>query len=93
MAKVTRTITTSNQWTDPVKLSGYFNISISGDWSGTITSQRSWDLGNTWLDVDTFTENTEEYGLEPEHTNTVYYRVGAADGDFSTGSASLRLSN
>ena len=92
MARVTRTITASNQFTDPVKLSGYFNVSISGTWTGTITVQRSWDLGSIWLDVDTWTANTEEYGLEPEHTNVVLYRVGAKETALSSGSAVLRLS-
>jgi len=92
MARVTRTIT-SDAFTDPVKLSGYFNLSISGTWTGTITVQRSFDLGDTWHDVDTFTANTEEYGLEPEHTNPVYYRIGAKSGGFSSGSCNLRLSN
>ncbi len=92
MARVTRTITTNSQFTDPVKLSGYFNVSISGTWTGTITVQRSWDLGSTLLDVDTWTANTEEYGLEPEHTNTVYYRIGAKADALSSGSAVLRLS-
>ena len=93
MARVTRTIKGSNQFTDPVKLSGYFNVSISGTWVGTITVQRSWNLGDTWLDVDTWTANTEEYGLEPEHTNVVLYRIGTkADANFAGTSAILRLS-
>ena len=90
--KVTRTITASDQFTDPIKLSGYFNISISGTWGGTITAQRSFDLGSTWLDVDTFVANTEEYGLEPEHMNVVYYRVGAKTSALTSGNAILRLS-
>ena len=92
MARVTRTITSSNQFTDPVKLSGYFNVSISGSWTGTVTVQRSFDLGSTWLDVASFTENTEEYGLEPEHTNVVLYRVGAKADEFNGASCVLRLS-
>jgi len=45
-------------------LKGYFNLSVSGTWAGTLTVQRSWDSGDTWLDVDTFIANKEEYGLE-----------------------------
>lgn len=90
--KVTRTITGSNQFTDPVRLSGYFNLSISGTWAGTITVQRSWDDGDTWLDVDTFTANTEEYGLEPERRDAVVYRVGAKANALTSGSSILRLS-
>lgn len=90
--RVTRTITGSNQFTDPVRLSGYFNLSISGTWAGTITVQRSWDKGDTWLDVDTFIANTEEYGLEPERTSDVLYRVGAKSNGLDSGSSILRLS-
>jgi len=89
--KVTRAITASNQFTDSVRLSGYFNLSISGTWAGTLTVQRSWDKGDTWLDVDTFTANTEEYGLEPER-HDVYYRIGAKVGEFTSGTANARLS-
>ena len=92
MAITTRTITASNQFTDPIKLSGYFNLSISGTWAGTITVQRSWDSGDTWLDVDTFIANTEEYGLEPEWTHIVLYRIGAKTDALTSGSAILRLS-
>ncbi len=92
MARVTRTITASNQFTDPVKLRGYFNLSVEGTWTGTLTVQRSFDLGSTWYDVDTFTANTEEYGLEPEYTNVVLYRIGAKADALSSGSAVLRLS-
>ena len=92
MPLVSRTITASGQFTDPVSLKGYFNLSVSGTWAGTLTVQRSWDLGSTWLDVDSWTANTEEYGLEPEHTNVVLYRVGAKEAAFTSGSASLRLS-
>ena len=92
MARVTRTITGSNQFTDPVRLRGYFNLSVEGTWAGTLTVQRSFDLGSTWYDVDTFIANTEEYGLEPEYTNTVLYRIGAKESALSSGSAILRLS-
>ncbi len=93
MARITRTITTSNQFTDPVKLRGYFNLSISGTWEGAVTLQRSFDLGSTWLDVDAYTENAQEYGLEPEHSNVVLYRIGSKDGAFVSGACALRLSN
>ncbi len=93
MARVTRTITASNQFTDPVKLSGYFNLSVEGTWAGTLTVQRSFDLGSTWYDVDTFTANTEEYGLEPEYHNAVLYRIGAKADALTSGSVALRLSN
>lgn len=63
-------------------LAGYFNISISGTITSattTVTVQRSLD-GSTWLDVDTFTKATEDYGFEPE---LMFYRIGIKDGDYT----------
>lgn len=39
---------------------GLFNVSVSGTWSGDVTLQRSFDTGDTWEDVEVYTENTEE---------------------------------
>jgi hypothetical protein len=86
----TRSIDNENLFTDAVEIVSYFNISISGTWAGTVTVQRSFDGGSTWFDVATWTENTEEYGLEPERG--VYYRVGIKTGEFTSGTAAVRLS-
>lgn len=86
----TRSISATNIWTDRVQLAGYFNISISGTWVGTVTCQRSFDQGSTWHDVNTWDENTQEYGFEPEHG--VWYQAGFKDGDFSNGTCVVRLS-
>ena len=86
----TRSVTAENLFCDPAEIVGYFNISISGTWEGTITAQRSFDGGSTWLDVATWTENTEEYGFEPERS--VYYRVGIKLGEYDNGTAVLRIS-
>ncbi len=88
--KKIRTITASNQFTDPAELKGYFNVSISGNFVATITVQRSFDSGSTWLDVQSWTSRTEEYGFEPE--DKVQYRIGAKDGDFNNGAPILRIS-
>lgn len=87
----TKTVTAANQMSDPVVLTGYFNLSISGTWVATVTVQRSFDSGDSWFDVDTWTENTQEYGLEPERN--IYYRVGVKTNNFTSGSVVLRLSN
>lgn len=87
---VSRSIDSESKWTDSVKLSGYFNLSISGTWIGKATIQRSFDKGDTWLNVDTWTANTEEFGMEPE--KDVYYRIGVKEGDYTSGTVNLRLS-
>lgn len=88
--KVERIITSDNLFTDSTEIVGYFNVSISGTWVATITIQRSFDLGNTWFDVKTFTKNAQEYGFEPE--NGVYYRAGVKASEFTSGDIYLRLS-
>ena len=88
--KKTRTVSASNQFTDAAELQGYFNVSVSGTFTATITAQRSFDGGSTWHDVQAWTDITEEYGFEPE--DGVQYRIGAKDGDYTVGSPVLRIS-
>lgn len=85
-----RSIAGQNLFTDPVKLTGFFNISLSGTWVATVTVQRSFDDGSTWFDVETFKANAEEYGFEPEHG--VIYRVGVKTGHYTSGTVVTRLS-
>ena len=87
---VTRSIAAENLYTDSVQVVGYFNLSISGTWVATVTVQRSFDQSATWHDVDTWTTNAEEYGLEPE--GGIHYRVGIKTGEFTSGTCVVRLS-
>ncbi len=87
---VTRSIDTNNTFTDRVQMVGYFNVSISGTWEGVVTCQRSFDSGSTWHDVNSWDSATEEYGFEPERG--VWYQAGFKDGDYSNGTAAIRLS-
>ena len=86
----TRSISEDNQFTDAVELTGHFNISITGIWVGVLTVQRSFDKGSTWYDVNTWEENTQEYGLEVERG--VYYRAGIKAGEYNSGTCVVRLS-
>ena len=83
-----KTITSDNSFTDPVRLAGFFNLSLRGTFVATITVQRSFDEMVTWHDVDTFTAPTEDYGMEPE---VCWYRAGVKTGEFTSGSISVRL--
>lgn len=66
-----------------------FNVSISGTWAGTITLQRSFN-GQDWKDVATFITNAEQVGDDPEEN--IYYRIGFKAGEYTSGTASVRLS-
>lgn len=83
----TKSITAENSFTDPVQVEGYFNLSISGTFSATVTVQRSTDKTN-WRDVDSWTAPTEDYGFDPEY---MWYRVGVKTGGFTSGTVDVRL--
>lgn len=83
----TKSITAENSFTDPVQIEGYFNLSISGTFSATVTVQRSTDKTN-WRDVDSWTTPAEEYGFDPEY---MWYRVGVKTGGFTSGTVDVRL--
>jgi hypothetical protein len=83
----TASITAEDTFTDPARLEGYFNLSISGTWAATVTVQRSID-NSTWVDVNTYTANFEGTGFEPEF---MWYRIGVKTGDFTSGTVAVRL--
>jgi hypothetical protein len=85
---VSADISAENTFTDSIQLFGYFNLSISGTFSATVTVQRSYDNIN-FADADTFTSPSEEVGYEPQE---MYYRVGIKTGDYTSGTASVSLS-
>jgi len=88
--KVERTISTSNIFTDSAEMKGYFNCSISGTFVGVVTIQRSFDSGDTWYDVKSFSIIAQEFGFEPEAG--VVYRAGIKEGGYVSGEAVVRLS-
>jgi hypothetical protein len=62
---------------------GYFNLSISGTFTGTVTIQRSADK-STWVTVETYTAPTEEVGNEGED---IHYRASYS----GSGTATVRF--
>jgi len=78
-----RSITAQNQWTTPIGINGWFNVSISNAAGGTlggttVTVQRSWD-GITYYDVDKWTKTSEDVGFEPDLT---WYTIGVKTGEY-----------
>ncbi len=63
----------------------WFDFSLSGTWAGTVTLQRSYDGGSTWMDVQTYTANAEDQGYEPQLG--VCYRFGIKTGAYTSGTA------
>jgi len=83
-------VSTETSYCTAIIMQGYFNLSISGTWTGTVSVERSFDGGLNYHTVEQFTENTQEVGYEPGHG--IYYRVGIATGDYGTGTAVCLLS-
>lgn len=71
-------------------VSGQFNLSLSGTWVASVTVQRSFDDGANWLDVESFSANSEQIGLEPE--DDTLYRFGIKTGNYTSGSVVGRIS-
>lgn len=90
VASVTASITAQNTFSNPVPLAGPFNLSLSGTWSATVHLQRSFDNGLTWLDVQSYTANIQDRGLEAE--TGVVYRAGVKTGNFTSGTVVVRIS-
>lgn len=84
---VTRSITAENQFTDSIRLTGKFDLSIAGTFAATVTVQRSYD-NNTWRDVDTFTDPVEMTGDQGE---IAYYRAGVKTGGFTSGTVDVTV--
>jgi len=88
--KVEAELTAQDTYTPAISVFGAFNFSASGTWAGTVTIQRSFDSGATWQDVETYTANIEVPGSEPELN--VVYRAGFKAGEYTSGTAVVRLS-
>lgn len=77
---------TGGTYTQPFLLAGKFNLSIRGTWDGTLSLQRSFDNGASWGTVQTYTQNIEDVGDDPEGC---LYRLGFTT--YTSGTAWLRL--
>ena len=82
----------SSMFNNPGGQPGYINISIYGvTWAGTVTLQRKFSGDAVWYDVDTWTANSQNSLTDTE--KGVRYRLGIDNGDFTSGSVAVRLSN
>jgi len=89
-ATTSASLSAADTFCDNVKIFGNFNVSISGTWAGTVTVQRSFDNGSTWVDVEAFTANAEKRGEEGEFD--IRYRAGFKAGEYTSGASAVRIS-
>ena len=86
---VTASISSDDTYSEVLIIpAGTFNLSIWGTFSATVTVQRTFDDGDTWLDVRDFTSNGEWFGTEGEGSK---YRIGIKSGNYTSGTVNLRM--
>lgn len=88
--KTTASLGAAGAASSPVYVQGWFNFSVSGTFSATVSLQRSFDNGTTWVTVQSYTSPTEDVGYEPE--SGVCYRAAILAGDYTSGTATVRIS-
>ena len=91
MSLVTASLT-EGDFSDPVAHSGSegdIAVSITGTFVATLTLQRSLDGGVTWGDDDI--TYSVPYEVSIPVTEGAQYRIGIKTGDYTSGTASVRL--
>ncbi len=93
MAQATRNPVTGSftgvSASNPFVTRGGFNMSLSGFGSATVVLQRSFDQGDTWKDVESFSGDVERRVDDPEHG--VFYRLSCTV--YTSGTIAYRLSS
>lgn len=98
--RVENTFTGSNQFSDPIRIGSVgdsngqrsLGIIISGTWTATITLQRSYDEGASWVDVTTYTANRSSPNYSDGLDNqALWYRLGIKAGAYTSGAADVTL--
>ena len=79
-------------WTGAITPKGRFNVSVSGEFTGTVRLNRSFDAFDT-IDKSfvTFTSSSEKYEYEDNDPN-VSYRLGVKEGEITVGAVDIILS-
>lgn len=90
MAYPTANITTASidaedTYTDAVVMDYEgLDVSVSGTFVAVVTIQRSFDNGQTWLDIETITAPMERHGRA---CTGAWYRAGVKSGEYVSGTA------
>lgn len=84
-------LTAQNTWVGTIisDIGDDITYSINGTWAGTITLQRSYDQGTTWIDVLAYTSNVAlQITTEVDDS---YWRIGFKTGGYTSGTAELTI--
>ena len=98
--QVSEDIASDPVFTDPIRITGnddarYFQVKITGTWTGTVTMQWSTSEDGPWTDSglagSPWTSNEDETAENKENGQILYYRIGMKSGDYGTGTATCTL--
>jgi hypothetical protein len=89
---VTASITAQNTFTSEIRVTGIgegrrFGLTITGltGTGSSVTLQRSVGAPGAWVDVISYTTNQTTTYLDALDNQIIYYRIGVATGDYSSG--------
>lgn len=94
---VSASIAAENTFTNTIRVTGVgtarsFTVSLTGTWVATVTLQRSFDDGSSWIDVTTYTANTSTTYTDGLDNQDILYRIGVKTGAYTSGTAESSLS-
>lgn len=94
---VTNSISAENTFTAAITVTNVgttrgFSISISGVFVATVTLQRSFDGGASWVDVTSYTVPTAVTYADGLDNQDIQYRIGVKTGGYTSGTAVVQLS-
>ena len=93
---VTANISAENTFTNTIEVTNVgtsrsFTISLTGTWVATVTLQRSFDDGASWIDVTTYTTNQSITYSDGLDNQIVLYRIGVKTGAYTSGTVAATL--
>lgn len=95
-------ISGDNRWSRPVVVTGIstgnndrnFTITTTGTWVGSLTIQRSYDAPDAGYHPygSAYTSNVTSLSISDSDDNsTIYYRIGFAEGDYTSGTVTVLI--
>lgn len=94
--RTTATITAGNQFSDPIRVTGVgnsriFTRTISGTFVGTVRLQRSVGAVGAWENIESFTAPASGSFNDELDNQIIFYRLGVAAGEFTSGAVGVDL--
>lgn len=94
--EVSLAVSGEDQWTNPIRVSGIstgrqFTVAITGTFSGTVRLQRSVGAPGVWTNVAAYAVPITFPYNDTYDNQIIYYRIGIAVGEYTSGTADVSL--